>query len=278
MSSRAAEQELESGGATLFRQRWLPDTPARAKMLVVHGFGEHSGRYGNLVAAVLPLAVAVHGYDHRGHGRSSGQRGFIRRWSEFREDLATVLAAVEKADPATRTFLFGHSLGGLMALDFVLREKPALAGLVVSAPVLATPGVSPLLLALARLLSGIWPRFSLDARLDANALSRDPRAVEAYLTDPLVHSKGTARLSTELARTQRWVTANAEGLDLPLLVLHGAADAIAPPPASRALFARATSRDKERIEYPGGYHEPHNDTNRDEVVADLGRWLADRLE
>ncbi len=277
MTPGLSEHRLESGDATLFWQHWLPDATPRAKMVLIHGFGEHGGRYGSVVSAACSLAIAVYADDHRGHGRSTGQRGFIRHWSEFRGDLATVLVATEAVMPEIPTFLYGHSLGGLIALDFVLHERPELAGLVVSAPILTSPGVSPFLLVLAKVMSRILPRFSLNAGLDVDALSRDPESVAAYVADPLVHSRATARLSTEMARTQRWVQAHAGELELPLLILHGGADAIAPPDASRLFFERAASRDKRRIEYPGGYHEPHNDSNRTEVMADFWGWLEERL-
>lgn len=244
----------------------------------MHGFGEHGGRYHNVVPALVERGLAVYGYDHRGHGRSTGQRGFIRSWSQYRDDLGAVLARVEEDSPGTRTFVFGHSLGSLIALDFVLERKPNLAGLILSGAVMTAPGVPGWLLALGRLMSRVWPRFSLATPIATRLLSRDAGEVAAYENDPLVHRRGTARLSTELTKTVRRVSRRAGELELPLLMLHGGADEVAPPAPSRDFFARVASADKTRIEYPDGRHEPHNDTNRAQVVADLAGWIEDRIE
>lgn len=266
-----------TGGLQLFVQRWRPEGGSRATLAIVHGFGEHSGRYANVVEYLVPKGYTVYGYDLRGHGRSPGQRGYINRWEEFREDTRAFLALVTREEPDRPLFLMGHSLGGLIVLDYAIRYPEGLRGVIASGPALAQTTASPLLMLLSRVLSRLWPRFSLDTHLDATAISRDPAVVEAYRNDPLVHSLGTARLGTEMTATMDWVNAHAANLRVPLLILHGGADRLVPADASRAFFEQVALEDKERHEYEGGYHEPHNDLGKEQALADLEAWLERHL-
>jgi len=267
-----------AGGTALYYQCWHPGGEPRGVLVIVHGFGEHSGRYANVVNRLVPRGYAVYAFDHRGHGRSPGQRGYVNRWEEFREDVRAFLDLVRGQEPGRPLFLMGHSLGGLIVLEYGLRHPQGLRGLVASGPALAQVGVSPLLLLLSRLLSRVWPRFAMDTKLDATAISRDQAVVEAYVNDPLVHSMGTARLGAEMNAAMEWVNAHAADLQVPLLILHGSADRLVPPEASRAFFERVALADKERIEYQGFYHEPHNDVGWEQAVADLEAWLERHLE
>ncbi|HEC36098.1 MAG TPA: alpha/beta hydrolase [Anaerolineae bacterium] len=266
-----------AGGLELYCQCWRPEGEPRAVLAIVHGFGEHSGRYMNVVNHLLGRGYAVHGFDHRGHGRSPGQRGYINEWSEFRDDVAAFLRMVGEHEPGRPIFLMGHSLGGLIVLEYALHHPEGLKGVIASGPVLAEVGIAPFLMTLSRILSRIWPRLSLDTGLDATAISRDPDVVKAYREDPLVHSKGTPRLGTEMTAAIKWTQTHAADFRLPLLILHGGADRLAPAEGSHIFFKNVTFADKERHEYEGGYHEPHNDTNRDQVLADLERWLERHL-
>ncbi len=264
-----------AGGLRLYYQHWAAQSdPPRAVLALVHGFGEHSGRYSAVVERLTTRGYAVYSFDLRGHGRSPGRRGHIDSWSDFRGDVAAFLAMVAAREPDRPLFLMGHSLGGLIVLEYVLHHPDGLAGVISSGPVLGQPGISPLLLALARVLSRVWPRFSFATGLDVTAISRDPAAVQAYRDDPLTHDRGSARLGTEISSAMVWTQAHAAELRVPLLIVHGGADRLAPPEASRAFFERVALADKERHEYPGVYHEPHNDLEAAAMLNDLERWLA----
>ena len=265
-----------AGGLELVYQCWRPEAP-RGVLAIVHGIGEHSGRYPNVVSYLVERGYAVYGFDQRGHGRSPGQRGHVDAFADLREDVQAFLAMVSSAEPGRPLFLMGHSLGGLIVLNYVLYHPEGLQGVIASGPALAQTGVSPFLMSLARFLSRIWPRFSLDTNLDATAISRDQAVVAAYQHDPLVHSKATARLGAEMAAAMEWTQAHAADLHLPLLILHGGADRLVPPEASRVFFENVTFADKERHEYEGGFHEPHNDIHHQQVMADLERWLESHL-
>lgn len=267
-----------AGGLRLYFQSWIPEEPARALLAIVHGFGEHSGRYVNVIHRLVPRGYAVYGMDLRGHGRSPGPRGHITRWGEYREDLRGFLGWIHReAYPGLSCFLLGHSMGGLIAAEYALRQPEGLKGLILSAPLLRQARISPFLFLLSRILSRVWPGFAMETKLDVTKLSRDPRVVKAYQDDPFVHGRGTARLGTEIGTTMTWTHAHAGHLQVPLLILHGGADQLVPKEGSRLFYENVRFSDKTRLEYPGGFHELHNDTISQRVLDDLGEWLEKHL-
>ncbi len=261
----------------LYFAHWRATAPKRGIIALVHGFGEHCGRYGNLIAALLPQGFEVYGFDLRGHGRSPGPRGHIDTWAQYRNDVRAYIQTIRDERPNLPLFLYGHSMGGLIVLDYALHHPEDLSGVIASGPVLAQPGVAPVLLLISRIVSRIWPSFTLDTGLDAEALSRDPDVVRDYLEDPLVHSKASARLGTELSATVEWVHEHAAQWHLPLLILHGEADKLAPLEGSQRFIERVPFTDKTLRVYPGGFHEPHNDLQKDQVFADIIQWLEAHL-
>jgi alpha-beta hydrolase superfamily lysophospholipase len=146
-----------TGDLSLVWQAWLPDEPPRAVLVIVHGFGEHCGRYRHLVDYLVPRGFAIYGFDLRGHGRSEGQRGAINSWDEFREDVARFLHLVREAQPDSPLFLMGHSMGGLIVSNYAVNDQSGLTGVILSSPQLAQPHVAPLLHAASRVLSKIRP-------------------------------------------------------------------------------------------------------------------------
>ncbi len=265
------------GGLELYTQSWLPDTPPKAIMALVHGFGEHSGRYKNVVNHLVPKGYAIYGFDHRGHGRSPGKRGHVNDWAEFRGDVVAFKQFITGQHPDLPLFLMGHSMGGLIVLEYILRHPEGWQGVIASAPLLGQPNISPALIFISRLLSRVWPSLGVNTGLDASTISRDETEVEAYQNDPLVHSMGTPRTSTEMTTAVTWTQAHAADINLPLLIIHGQADALISPEDSAAFFANVTYPDKQRILYDGGFHESHNDIHHEQVTADLEQWLEAHL-
>ena len=265
------------GGLELYYQCWRPEGEPTAALAVVHGFGEHSGRYDNVVGWFVPQGYAVHAFDLRGHGRSPGPRGYVNEWAEFREDVKSFLELVHEQEPGRPVVLLGHSMGGLIVLESVLHHPGGLAGVIASGPTLAQVGVSPLLMTLSKVLSGILPRLALNTKLDATTISRDPAVVEAYVNDPLVHSLGTPRLGTELTQAVEWTQAHAAEMRVPCLIVHGSADRLAPPEGSRVFYENIRLGDKERQAYEGYYHEVFNDVGKERVLADVGAWVERHL-
>ncbi len=264
------------GGLELFYQTWLPETAPKAHIALVHGIGEHSGRYPTVAAHFPARGYALHGFDLRGHGRSPGQRGHITAWSEFREDVRAYIKVISAQAEGKPVFIYGHSLGGLIVLEYVLHYPDLLKGVIASAPAVGQSGVSPVLVFLSRIMSRLIPTFSLATGLDASAVSRDPAVVNGY-TDPLVHSYASARFGTEFFAAVEWTNAHVPDLNLPLLIIHGEADRIMPADSSRVFIERVSSPDKTRIVYNGGYHEPHNDIQHTQVMQDIEAWLEKHL-
>jgi acylglycerol lipase len=265
------------GGLELYYQRWRPESAPRAVLALVHGFGEHCGRYGNVVNWFVPRGYAVYGFDMCGHGRSPGKRGYIESYADVRADVRAFLDLVHSQEPGAPLFLLGHSQGGLTVLNYVLHDPSGLAGVVASGPLLCPPGISPVLLQLSKLLSRVAPGLAMETGLDATTLSRDKTVVDAYVNDPLVHGKATPRLGTELTATINWTQAHAAELSLPCLIVHGGADRLCAPQASREFFEKITFADKERREYEGYFHEVYNDVGKEKVLADVEAWLERHL-
>jgi alpha-beta hydrolase superfamily lysophospholipase len=263
-------------GIRLSCQCWRTDAAARANVVIVHGLGEHSGRYMNLVVPLATHGYDVWGYDHRGHGRSSGRRIHVNRWGEYREDLLAVLDRVMQAGPDKPIFLYGHSMGALVVLDFLLNYPQRVRGAIVSgAPIEPAIAGSAWRIAVARVLSAWCPRFRLDPNLDITALSRDPDVVRTYRSDPLVTGRVTVRWCTEILDAIVRVKTRASELSMPLLLLHGEADRLNLPVGSRFLCDAVARADLKL--YPDGYHEPHNDPEHERVAEDVRRWLERQL-
>ncbi len=265
------------GGLSLFWQSWHPAAPARAVVINIHGLGDHSGLYPTVVEHFTARGLAVYSPDVRGNGRSAGQRAYVERWADFREDLARFVTLVGDAAPGQPIFMLGNSLGGLIALDYVLHHPHAVRGVIACSPPLGRLGVPAPMLALGRILSRVWPRFSLRTGMDLSGLARDPAVVQTVLADPLFHRVGTARLSTEVVGAIARVHAGAPRFPVPLLVLHGSDDRMVSPDGSRAFVARVGHPDRELREYAGGYHVLFADLDRERVLTDVEQWIAARL-
>lgn len=264
-------------GVVLHRHSWLPDEEPAAVLAVVHGYGEHGGRYRYLADAMVPRGYAIHVFDLRGHGRSPGVRGHIERFSQYVHDARLFADTVAAEQPGAPLFLLGHSLGGLIATACAEARAGGLAGLILSSPFLRLRlPVSGAKRAAAKVLSLIAPARDIGNSIPAEELSHEPEVVAAYTSDPLNHHVATARWAAEVLAAQSAALSAAGRLRLPLLVLYAGADTIADPAASRELFAAASSADKTLRCYEGYYHELFNEVGRDAVFADLGAWLEAR--
>jgi alpha-beta hydrolase superfamily lysophospholipase len=169
-------------------------------------------------------------------------------------------------------------LGGLIVLNYALHNGSGLTGVVASGPVLSPPGISPFLIWLSKVLDRVWPSLILESGLDTSALSRDAAVVEAYVNDPLVHSKGSVRLANEMLRAVQQTQAHAAELALPCLIVHGGEDRLCDPQASKLFCDNVASADKKYIKYEGYFHEVYNDLGKEKVFADVEAWLERQLE
>ncbi|MCP3963657.1 MAG: alpha/beta hydrolase [bacterium] len=265
-------------GAKIFWQSWSPESTLRAVLLLVHGLGEHSGRYGNLVNHLVPKGYAVCALDHLGHGKSEGPRKHVTRFTDFTDTLAIFHARVREQHPEATIFLVGHSMGGLISATYLLDHQADLAGAVLSGPAVKIPeGISPVTIAVGKTLSAIAPRFGL-LPLDADGVSRDPEVVRAYVDDPLVYTgKTTARLAAEILAAMQRIAREAHVVTLPILLLQGTADRLVDPASARMLHDLVSSTDKALEEYEGLYHEVYNEPEHPRVLSDVETWLDARL-
>ncbi len=263
---------------SLYYQRWLPDGGPKAVLLVAHGLAEHSGRYKNLVNYFVPKGYAVYSFDYRGHGKSEGRRSYVDRFSDYLADLKTFFDMVHKEHKDAKIFLVGHSLGGTLAIPYGVEHQQELAGVITSgASLVASPTVSPVLIAIAGVVSALAPKMGVTV-IDASTISRDKAVVDAYVNDPLVYrGKVPARTGAELANMWKTLPGKMPEIKLPILIMQGTADQLADPRSSKLLFERVGSKDKTLKLYDGFYHEIFNEPEHKQVMADVEAWLTARV-
>ncbi|HTU95693.1 MAG TPA: lysophospholipase [Solirubrobacteraceae bacterium] len=267
-----------AGGRRLFWRSWTPDdAPVRAVVVLVHGLGEHSGRYDHVVARLVGDGYAVYAVDHRGHGRSDGPRALIEDMDHVVADVDTLVDRAVEAAPGAPVFMVGHSMGGLITLRYALAHQARLQGVILSAPLAQLDPVPKPLELVARALSVIAPRAPLIA-LDPALVSRDAAVVEAYRSDPLVHhGKVPARTAVALADTVERFPSTVGAIAVPTLILYGTADGLCPPAGSVMLGERIGAADLTVKPYEGLFHEIFNEPERETVLDDVAGWLGARV-
>jgi acylglycerol lipase len=262
----------------LFTQQWTHSDP-KAAVLLVHGYGEHSGRYGHVARALSAVGVSVYAYDQRGYGRSDGRTAYVDTFDQYLDDLRVVMDHVRRSAPTVPLYLFGHSMGGAVVLLYVLeRQTTGIEGLMLSSPAIEVdPDIAPLLRKMARGIGRVLPRLPVVASPEG-AISRDRDVVAEAEADPLnYHGRVLARTGAELLRACQRIQQRLESLTLPFLVFHGTADVLTSPEASRRLYEAARSSDKTIRLYDGLYHETFNEPERETVLTDLCDWLTRRI-
>ena len=259
---------------SVYTQAWLPEGDPKAAVLVVHGLGEHSGRYGNVVDALVPRGYAVYALDHIGHGKSEGGREVVERFEDFTDTLTTYLGMVKGWQPGKPVFLLGHSMGGLIACVYLLDHQAEFRGAVISAPAIKVGEAVPkATIVMGKILSVIAPKMGVLA-LDASGISRDPAVVAAYVNDPLVfHGKTPARLAAEMLKTMQRVSAEIGTIRLPFIAVQGSEDRLVDPGGAQMLYDGASSKDKTLKVYEGFFHEVCNEPECALVLDDIGAWL-----
>jgi alpha-beta hydrolase superfamily lysophospholipase len=254
-------------------------SPARATVLLVHGLGEHMGRYAALARDLNTWGYAVRAYDHYGHGASDGPRGGLPTATRLLDDLAQVVDQTRAGMAAGQPLLLlGHSMGGLVAARFVALQRRPLEGLVLSSPAL-DPGLNPVQKLLVAVLPALLPNLRVGNGLDARLISHDPAVVAAYQSDPLVHDRIAARLARFIADDSAAVRATAPGWTLPTLLLYAGADRLVNPAGSRAFAAAAPPAVLSSQCFEPLYHEIFNEAEpgRSQVLAALRAWLDARF-
>ena len=267
---------VASDGDNLAIQDWPldPDMRLRGVVLLVHGLGEHAGRYEELARRLNDWGFAVRGYDHYGHGDSGGLRGGLPTDQRLVEDLADVLSSTRKRMEAkTPLILLGHSMGGLVAAQLVAQGLGRVEGLVLSSPAL-DPGLNALQKLLLAVLPSIAPDLRVGNGLDPTWISHDPQVVQAYQKDRLVHDRISGRLARYIADTGPQVLAAVPRWQVPTLLMYAGSDKLVSPRGSAAFAKAAPARVVETQAYPELYHEIFNELERAPVYARLEDWLG----
>ena len=274
----SSDGSFQSGsGANIFYRCWATAEP-RAVLLLAHGLAEHSGRYGDFASYLADAGIATYALDFPGHGRSDGKRGHIRDFQEYAEALGALLSLAREAHPDIPFVLFGHSMGGLIAADFLLQHQSEFVAAILTGAAIQSPQQpSSIVLFINRVIASVMPRLGV-LRMDASGISRDPQVISDYENDPLVYrGKATAGLVTALFSAMKRVVENATSIRLPMLIMHGSVDSLTAVEGSKLLHDSISSEDKKIVIYDGLYHEILNEPERKNVMEDILRWLETRI-
>ena len=261
-------------GTTIFHRTWTPDGDPKAVVLLVHGLGEHLGRYQHVAERLTDAGYVVAALDHRGHGRSGGKRVFVKSYDELMRDLSQFRRQVEAEHPDLPLVLLGHSMGGNLVMGHTLGNQDGIAGIALSGAALKVGDdfssiQRKIFSGIAKVAPGFRPQ-----GLDASSISRDPAVVEAYLADPLVYTgKISAGLGAALLDAMDSFSARYPKLTLPIWIGHGTDDQLADVAGSRELEAGATEADVTSHYYEDLAHEIFNEPEQDRVLDDLVAWL-----
>lgn len=265
-------------GVDIFYRRYTPlGCDVKACVVVVHGLGEHGGRYLNLVNVLSAAGYAVYAADHQGFGQSGGPRGHVGRFSDYLLDVHRVVEMARQERPACPLVIFGHSMGGLITLYYALTYPTGVDAYIVSAPaLLANP--NPWIVRMMRLFNLFNPTFVIRRPGDNATISRDPEVVRLFESDPLHVPVSSARWAVEILAAQKVVSRRAAEIHTPILMLQGMADVVVVPQATLDFYAQLSAADKTLYTYPGYFHELHNDIDKEKPLADIVEWLESRVK
>jgi len=254
-------------GTALAAYRWRPEQEAKGNVLLIHGFADHIARFTHVAEALTTAGYIVTGIELRGHGHSGGRRGYIDRWEDYLADVHTAAKTIEGT-----YVLLGHSMGGLVALDY-LRHANRATGIIISAPLLGVAVEAPRWkTTLGKLLSNVWPTLQMGNEIDSTLVCTDARVVAQYEEDPLVFKTVTPRWYTELLETMTRVKGHAKHYTTPLLCVFGSEDRVVQTSAIHD-FMKQYGGAKEHQVWENMYHELFNEPVQQEVFNRMTQWL-----
>ena len=264
-------------GLSLYFQGWQTEQNQKGVISLVHGLGEHSGRYEYWSALLNQAGYSVLAYDLRGHGKSGGMRGHISSYNDYLDDTDLLLKETNDRYPGVPQFLYGHSLGAIIVSDYVLQRKPQITGVIISALSNKTALQEQKgKVFIAKVLGSLIPKFSLSSGLDPLTISRDPMVVTKYTNDPMVHHQITAGWGKGSIDTIDYINKHASEWTLPVLIMHGELDKLGYVEGSRE-FASKIRGDCTLKIWPGMFHEVHNEPEKEQVFEFLHQWLDNHL-
>lgn len=249
----------------LFGRGWFPESSANAIILFVHGIGEHTGRYVDWANRFIDARYSFYAFDHRGHGKSEGKRGHAPSLNHFLDDIEIFKKYLQEAFPDIPIVLYGHSMGGNIVLNYLIRKEQDFAAAIVTSPWIRVPFKIPeFKMALAKIANALFPSVVQPSGLIAEHISRDPKIVEAYMNDPLNHDRISARMFMELYMSGLQLPSKAKNVELPLILMHGKPDQITSAEATEEFASRAGDNVRLKI-WRSCYHELHNEPNKKRV-------------
>ena len=274
---RIEEGHIDSGdGTRLYTRTWWPDGRARGALVLVHGAGEHCGRYEHVAARLTGAGFTVFGFDLRGHGRSAGRRGHVNSFDEYVDDARAATARARTAVADGPLFLYGHSMGGLIATLTAARDPAPYRGMVITSPLFAAAvPVPPLLRAVASVLNVVYPTIGFKSGIPSTYLSHDAGVGQAYDADPLVGHTVTPRWFFAMNRACAEAWEEAPGITLPVLVMQAGDDHLVSAERTRQVFDRLPGPDKTFRLFDGFYHELHNEVQKEQALDMIVNWLVE---
>jgi len=270
------EYEAQSADGTALAGRHWPQDNAKAVIALVHGFGEHSGRYWQMAEHLNANKIAVVALDLHGHGKTPGPRGGIKGYADFRADLAALLAETRRQYPDTPLVLYGHSMGGGIVLDYGLRSADELPTIASAPLILLTDPVPKILRALVKILAKIYPKGSLTTPIDSTRITNLPEEQAKHGADELRHGTMSYPLAVDIVEIGKDIAAQAARWDQPLLLMHSKADQLTSYAASAAFAAAAKQAEFHGFET--SQHEMHNDAPREEIYALMTEFILRQAE
>lgn len=262
-------------GETFFAQGWNP-AQTKGVVCLVHGFNEHSTRYTHVAEWLCKAGYAVLTYDEFGHGKTTGKRGHVPSYDAFLDSVKIILDEAETRFPGVKKYLWGHSMGGNIVTNYILRRQPSLAGAIATGPLFKLGFEPPTFkVFLAKMMVNIYPAFTEKAELDSQGISRDKEEVRKYNADPFNHGKITAGTFLGFFEAGKWALAHATDLKIPMLVMHGTADRLTSPEGSKEFTELAPAGLVTLKLWEGFYHELHNEPEPDRtaVLTYITNWL-----
>lgn len=264
------------GGLNIFTRAWKAEGDARAILVISHGFNSHSGQYINAAEHFAANGLAVYALDHRGRGRSEGERFYVEKFTDWTDDLSTFIDIAKAENPGLPVYLLGHSAGGVIACVYTLEHQDDINGLICESFAFRLP-VPALLLALLKGVSHLAPHLHV-FNLDNEIFSRDPAVVESMNNDPLIKGESQpAETAAELIKADALLEKSFPLITLPVLIIHGSGDKATRPDGSQFFYDHAGSADKTLKLYEGHFHDLLNDLGKEEVMADIQNWINERI-
>ena len=258
-----------------FGQSWQPEN-TKAVVVLVHGMGEHSGRYKHVAKELVKNDFGVIAFDHFGHGKTTGKRGHNPNYKAVLESISKLIEKAKEVFGNKPMFLYGHSMGGNAVINYTLRKNNSLVGVIATSPMLKLAFQPPAWkLSLGKIMQKIAPSITLPSELDASGISRIKEEVDAYSNDPLVHDKISPNFSISFFAAADWAIENASKLKTPMYLLHGTADKIIDYKGTQN-FANKANMATLKL-YEDGYHELQNDECKEELLKDVVDWLNSKL-